>query len=163
MTTPEQLPHLFRKSENSTRRLFARLKKTRPAGLDTVVQDLHEEAFTRIDCLACANCCKTTSPVFYDKDIDRLAKHLRMKSSQLIEQYLHVDEDKDYVLNSAPCPFLDAENYCTVYDARPTACREYPHTNRKRFYQILDLTLKNTAICPAAHEVVEGLKKKFSF
>jgi len=65
------------------------------------------------------------------------------------------------VLNSAPCPFLDSENYCLVYEDRPIACREYPHTNRKRFYQILDLTLKNTLICPAALQVAEGLAKKY--
>ena len=72
---------------------------------------------------------------------------------------MHLDADKDYVLNSAPCPFLDSENYCQIYADRPNACREYPHTDRKRFFQITDLTLKNTFICPAAFEIVERLKK----
>ena len=82
-----------------------------------------------------------------------------MKPSYFIEQYLHVDEDKDFVLNTAPCAFLGEDNYCTVYEHRPTACREYPHTDRKRFYQVLDITLRNTAVCPAAFEIVEKLKK----
>ena len=86
---------------------------------------------------------------------------MRLKPAQFIEQYLHLDEDNDYVLNAAPCPFLLADNYCSVYEDRPTACREYPHTNRKRFYQLLDLTLKNTLICPAAYEIVEEMKKKY--
>ena len=107
---------------------------------------MHDEAFENIDCLTCANCCKTTSPIFYQRDIERLAKHFRIRPSEFIEQYLHIDEDNDYVLNTAPCPFLDSENYCMVYDSRPTACREYPHTNRKRMQQIFDLTLKNAAL-----------------
>lgn len=156
-----ELGALSKKSEASSRKLFQKLKKSKPRDLDDSVQQFHEEVFAEIDCLKCANCCRTTSPIFYDKDIERLSRYLKIKPSKFTEQYLHIDEDGDYVLNMAPCPFLDSENYCGVYDARPAACREYPHTDRKRFYQILDLTLKNTAICPAAYAVVEKLKEKF--
>ena len=149
-----------KKAEPENKKLVARLKRTKPNNLDEVVHRLHDEVFENIDCLQCANCCKTTSPIFYERDIDRLAKRLRMRPSEFIAKYLHIDEDKDYVLNAAPCPFLDHENYCSIYTDRPTACREYPHTNRKRFYQILDLTLKNAAICPAVFQVVEEMKKK---
>jgi Fe-S-cluster containining protein len=137
---------------------LARLKKKKPKDLDDQFHDLHIDAFDNIDCLACANCCKTTSPIFYQKDIERVAKRLKMKVQDFINQYLHIDEDNDYVLNSAPCPFLDHENYCMVYEDRPTACREYPHTDRKRMYQILDLTYKNTIVCPAVLHIVDELK-----
>ena len=160
MISLTELPLLFQKSRGSTKKLFDKLKRTRPDSLDAIVHDLHDEVFENTDCLKCANCCKTTSPIFYDRDIERLSKHLRLRPSQFIEKYLHIDEDKDYVLNTAPCPFLDHENYCSVYESRPAACREYPHTNRKRFYQILGLTLKNTEICPAAYEIVERLKTR---
>jgi Fe-S-cluster containining protein len=83
-----------------------------------------------------------------------------MKPQQFINQYLYIDEDKDYVLQNLPCSFLDSENYCMIFDVRPKACREYPHTDRKRFQQITNLTLKNTAICPAAYRVVEEMKKR---
>jgi uncharacterized protein len=155
-----QLPLLAAKAEQQNKKLAARLKKIKPKNLDNFAGELHRQAFEQIDCLSCANCCKTTSPIFYQKDIERVAKHLKMKPSAFIEKYLHIDEDNDYVLNTAPCPFLAAENYCMVYESRPTACREYPHTDRKRFYQLLDLTLKNTFICPAAYKVMEGLNKK---
>jgi Fe-S-cluster containining protein len=46
---------------------------------------------------------------------------------------------------------------------RPKACREFPHTDRKKFQQIADLTLKNVAICPAAYNIVEEMKKKIAF
>lgn len=149
------------KAEPATKKMFERLKRKKPKDLDDVVHNLHDEVFEHTDCLQCANCCKTTSPIFYERDIDRVAKRLKMRPSDFIQKYLHIDEDKDYVLNVAPCPFLDTENYCLVYEDRPTACREYPHTNRKRFHQILDLTIKNTAVCPAVFEVVEKMKKVY--
>lgn len=151
--------NLAEKHKKENKVLVKQLKKSKPKNLDDKVHRLHNEVFENIDCLACANCCKTTSPIINERDIDRLAKHLKIKPTKLIEDYLKIDEDKDYVFKSAPCPFLDYENYCMVYDSRPTACREYPHTNRKRFYQILDLSLKNTEICPAVADVFEGLKK----
>ena len=157
----ENLSSLAKNAAPANQKLFARLKRTKPNNLDKIVHRLHDEAFEEIDCMQCANCCKTTSPVFYQKDIERLAKHFHIKPSQFIDKYLHIDEDKDYVLKSAPCAFLGPDNYCSVYEHRPTACREYPHTNRKRFYQVLDLTLKNIAICPAVYKIVEELKKNY--
>ena len=122
------------------------------------MQDLHEAEFEKIDCLKCANCCKTTGPLFTDKDIIRIAKHFRMKPQQFTEQFLQLDEENDYVLKSVPCTFLDADNYCSIYEVRPKACCEFPHTDRKKFQQISNLTLKNVAICPAAFNIVEAMK-----
>jgi Fe-S-cluster containining protein len=145
------------KKEN--RIFFDKLKRTKPKNLDHQFHTLHEEVFEEIDCLACANCCKTTSPIFYNRDIERLAKHFRIKPGEFIDKYLRIDEDKDYVLRQAPCPFLGSDNYCSVYESRPNACREYPHTDRKRMEQILDLTYRNTLVCPAVLEITERLKK----
>jgi Fe-S-cluster containining protein len=148
-------------TDKAAKTLFDKLKKDKPKALDETFHKLHDEAFEKIDCLACANCCKTTSPIFYERDIERLAKHLRMRPAKFIEKYLHVDADNDYVLNEAPCAFLGLDNYCSVYESRPLACREYPHTNRKRMYQILKLTLKNSEICPAVHHIVEKMLSVF--
>ncbi|MBS2098728.1 YkgJ family cysteine cluster protein [Carboxylicivirga linearis] len=137
---------------------LTRLKKKKPKDLDENAQDLHHQVFEYTNCLECANCCKSISPIVIDRDIDRLAKHLRIKPSAVIDQYLHLDEDGDYVFNETPCPFLMPDNYCMVYESRPRACREYPHTDRKRFFQISSLTYKNTFVCPAVFDVVEGLK-----
>jgi Fe-S-cluster containining protein len=146
-------------AEGDNKKLFAKLKRKKPADLDKHFSDLHDEAFSHIDCLQCANCCKTTSPIFYQKDIERAARAVNKKPGQFIEQYLHIDEDQDYVLNVAPCPFLDGENYCSIYSDRPAACREYPHTNRKRMHQVLDLAMENTRVCPAVLEITRALKK----
>ena len=120
---------------------------------------LHQEAFKKINCLDCAACCKNYSPRFKTPDIKRISKYLRMKEGDFIETYLKVDEDKDFVVKTAPCPFLGDDNHCMVYEARPKACREYPHTDRKKMVQIMDLTYKNTLVCPAVLEMVERLKK----
>ena len=145
------------KKEN--RIFFDKLKRLTYRNLDTYFQEVHEQVFEKTDCLSCANCCKTTSPIFYNRDVERLAKHFKIKPGDFIERYLKIDEDKDYVLRHAPCPFLDSENYCMVYDDRPNACREYPHTDRKRISQLLDLTYNNTFVCPAVLEMTEQLKK----
>jgi Fe-S-cluster containining protein len=163
MFKPEEIIEKGKIAEATNRKFFDKLKKISADQLDKIVHPVHEDVFEEMDCLTCANCCKTTSPIFYQADIERVARKLRIKPSEFIDQYLHVDEDNDYVLNTAPCPFLDGENYCLVYEARPTACREYPHTNRKRFRQILNLTLKNTQVCPAVYEIVERLKIKLEF
>lgn len=142
-----------------TKLFFAKLKKNKPKTLDKIVHELHHEVFQEMDCLNCANCCKSISPTLYDKDVERLAKYLKIKPSQFVEKYLYVDEENDYVFQETPCPFLLPDNYCMVYESRPKACREYPHTDRKRFYQILNLTLKNTEVCPAVYDIVEKLKE----
>ncbi len=146
------------KKEN--RAFFKRLKKWPPKKLDTEFHAAHSAAFAEIDCLECANCCKTTGPLFTDKDIDRLAKHFKMKAADFIEKYLRVDEDGDFVLQSVPCPFLGSDNYCSVYENRPKACREFPHTDRNRMHQILDLTRKNVEVCPAVFQMVERMKNQ---
>ncbi|GAB4146200.1 MAG: YkgJ family cysteine cluster protein [Bacteroidia bacterium] len=155
----------FRKEAEKLRpqneKLFSKLKRLNPRKLDEEIHTFHDEAFDHIDCLSCANCCKTTSPIFYQKDIERVAQRLKMKPGAFIEKYLHIDEDGDYVFNSAPCPFLDSENYCLVYEDRPAACREYPHTDRKRMYQIMDLTMKNTMVCPAVLEISKKLNELY--
>lgn len=145
-------------SRAETAAFLKKLHQKQPKALDTTVADLHEEVFAKIDCLECANCCKTTSPIFTDRDIERIARVFRLKPSAFVEAYLHLDADNDYVLNQAPCPFLAQDNTCQIYEDRPKACREYPHTNRKRFHQIWKLTLHNAEICPATHRILEQLK-----
>jgi hypothetical protein len=148
-----------RNKATENKSFLLRLKKMNPRKLDDLFHNTHEEVFDEIDCLQCANCCKTTSPIFYSTDIERVSKFLSMKPGDFVEKYLRIDEDNDYVLKSSPCPFLGSDNYCSVYEARPKACREYPHTDRKKMVQIMDLTYRNTLVCPAVLEMVDRLKK----
>lgn len=139
---------------------LTRLKKKAPKDLDKIVQEVHADVFSEIDCTQCANCCKSLGPLFTESDIVRISKTFRMKVSVFENTYLTVDDDGDKVFNTMPCPFLGEDNLCSIYDVRPKACREFPHTDRKKIYQINHLTLKNTYFCPAAYLFVEKLQKK---
>lgn len=156
----EELPQRARDKQGENRKYFAKLAKKPPRDLDRTMAQLHREEFQRTDCLECANCCKTTGPLFTNADIERISKHLRMKPSKFVELHLRVDEDRDYVLQGLPCTFLGPDNRCSIYEVRPKACREFPHTDRRKFHQIGNLTLKNVAICPAAFNIVEAMKKR---
>lgn len=156
----QELPELAAQKLVENKKYFQILKKRTPKNLDVVVQKIHDKVFQKTDCLACGNCCKTTSPIFTERDIQRIAKHLRMKESKFIEQYLDRDEDDFWVLKEVPCAFLGHDNYCFIYDVRPKACTEYPHTNRRKFIQLTQLTITNTSICPAVFDIVEELKKE---
>ena len=149
---------VVRQKAKENKKFFQQLKRVKPKVLDKKMHQLHEEVFACTDCLECANCCSTTGPLFTDKDIGRIAKHLRIKPSEFTEKYLRIDDDKDYVLQQVPCAFLGEDNRCSIYDVRPKACREFPHTDRIKQYQILDLTQKNVAVCPAVYEIIEKLK-----
>ncbi|WP_117884270.1 YkgJ family cysteine cluster protein [Aureibaculum luteum] len=159
--TPENLAELCKEKKTETTKYFAKLRKKTPKKLDLTMQESHDDEFEKFDCLTCANCCKTTSPIFTNKDISRISKHFRMKEINFISTYLEKDEDDFMILKQAPCTFLDeSDNTCTIYDVRPKACSEYPHTNRKKFIQLTNLTLKNTEICPAVYNIIEKLKVK---
>lgn len=119
--------------------------------------DLHDEAFSRVDCLQCANCCKNFSPRFKTPDIKRLSKLLQLRESDFIETYLKVDEDGDYVANTSPCPFLGSDNYCSIYEDRPSDCRRFPYTDEDVIFKRQPLTLKNSTFCPITYFVLEKL------
>tara|TARA_R110002126_G_scaffold258482_1_gene401451 strand:+ start:18691 stop:19215 length:525 start_codon:yes stop_codon:yes gene_type:complete len=160
----EELPKLAEEANKENKKYFTNLRRRTPKNLDVVMQDLHTKEFAKTDCLTCGNCCKTTSPIFIDKDIERISKHLKMKVSDFTNQYLERDEDDFMVLKTAPCSFFDeSDNTCFIYDVRPKACAEYPHTDRRKFIQITDLTIANTAVCPAAYNIVEALKKEIPY
>lgn len=154
------LPKLAKDKQFENKKYFDKLKKKTPKNLDYLMQDLHDEEFKKTNCLNCANCCKTTGPLFTNADIERIAKNFKQKPSDFVTQYLRVDEDNDYVLQQLPCPFLANDNTCFIYDIRPKACKEFPHTDRKKFQQISDITIKNIPVCPAVFNIVEKLKSK---
>lgn len=122
--------------------------------------DLHEEAFSKIDCLHCGNCCKSYSPRFKTPDIKRISKVLKLRESVFIDTYLKLDDDGDYVTKSAPCPFLGSDNYCSIYEDRPSDCKRFPFTDEDVLLKRPVLTLKNSSFCPAVYYVLEKLVGK---
>jgi uncharacterized protein len=159
MIAPDKLAMMARAARKEHAALVKRLSAGDNRKLDERVHALHEEVFDSINCLDCAHCCRTLGPRITDADVRRIAAFLRIKPSGFTDQYLVVDEEDDYIFRSMPCPFLGSDNYCSIYEVRPRACREYPHTDRRRVYQVMALTLKNSAVCPGVFEILERLRK----
>ncbi|MBK8774037.1 MAG: YkgJ family cysteine cluster protein [Chitinophagaceae bacterium] len=121
---------------------------------------LHNEAFSKIDCLDCAACCKNYSPRFKTPDIKRISKGLGLKEAVFIHTYLQIDSDGDYVLRTKPCPFLGNNNQCGIYEMRPSDCRQFPYTDVDVLLKRQQITLKNAEFCPAVYYVLERLLEK---
>lgn len=152
---------LRKKVHQQGKAMWATLKKLKqkpPRDLDEQFEKLHNQAFGKIDCLNCGNCCKTTSPMLFEKDIERLSSRLKMKPGDFVQQYLTIDTDGLYCFQHTPCPFLSEDNACSVYEDRPKACREFPHTNHRKMHTHLALAHHNLEICPAVFAIVEQLK-----
>ena len=125
-----------------------------------LLPSLHEEAFKKVDCLSCAQCCKNYSPRFKTPDIKRISKLLKMKESVFIDTYLKIDDDGDYVVKSTPCPFLGADNFCSIYEDRPSDCRRFPYTDEDVIFKRPQLTIKNSSFCPITYFVLEKLREE---
>ncbi|MDC1385211.1 YkgJ family cysteine cluster protein [Crocinitomicaceae bacterium] len=146
-------------------KMFNRLKRRRPKYLDNVFHEAHDNAFEKIDCLSCGNCCKTKLKTRHLHTKEGLVVYFPRTKLKLLmanKKYLKKDEDGDWVLKGSPCTFLGEDNSCFIYDVRPQACREYPHTNRKKMHQVLDLTRINIEICPAVSNVVRQVTKEYT-
>jgi Fe-S-cluster containining protein len=153
------LKQLALAKRKSFEKLLPKLKQLPSSKLDAQIHHQHHQLFEKIDCLNCANCCKTTSPILLQKDIEGISKFLKIKPSEFMKKYVIMDEDGDFVFHTTPCPFLESDNKCSVYDARPNACREYPHTQQRKQKSILNVSLENTAICPAVFRIFEYLEQ----
>lgn len=152
------IPANWEKAAKENQKAYKRmLEKGNYNKMLKALPDLHEETFSNIDCLQCANCCKNYSPRFKTPDIKRISKLLRMKEGDFVETYLRLDEDNDYVVKQSPCPFLANDNTCTIYDDRPSDCRRYPYTDEDVLLDRVQLTLKNATVCPATYTVLEKL------
>ncbi len=149
------------KRGKAQKKQFAQLLKkvARQRGAEKKLPPLHEKAFSEIDCLNCAGCCKNISPRFKSPDIKRVAKFMSLKESALIESYLRLDEDGDYVVQQSPCPFLESDNKCAIYEVRPGDCRKYPYTDSGDFFAYPNTAIQNINYCPAVVRVLEELEK----
>jgi len=125
-----------------------------------ILTEVHDSVFDSFDCLQCANCCRNSSPVFSRTDIRRIADFLDMSSAELEVRYLESDADGDFIPRSKPCPFLDEQNRCRVYEVRPKSCRNFPHTDQPEAWGRHALMAGNAMACPAAFAIVEKLRQR---
>jgi hypothetical protein len=127
-----------------------------------------EQIESEIDCRACANCCKVAETDVTERDIARLARYLGMSAGAFIEQYTTASafEQKEPILRRRDngCIFLEG-NDCTIYEARPDTCRDFPHLIRgagsfeSRMWQMVD----RATYCPIVYNSLETFKEIVKF
>jgi Fe-S-cluster containining protein len=136
------------------------LRRKRAGEIEAIMNRLHSQAFTEISCLDCGNCCRSLGPRLTDRDVQRIGRTLGKTSAEVHDEYLKYDEDNDLVFRSLPCPFLGEDNFCFVYDSRPQACAEYPHSEGRQVRGRLGQLIKNSAYCPAVYRILELLDEE---
>jgi len=125
---------------------------------DQKAKELHLEVFEEIDCLECANCCKTTPAILKGSDIKRISKHLKIPPKIFRRKYVLEDINGELSFQKIPCVFLKADNRCEIYEVRPESCRDYPHTGSGSFLRRIELHKANLDICPAVFEIVKRIQ-----
>ncbi len=143
----------------SLKKIFNKLDKLSSKKYSKQAEKIHSEVFQELDCLSCANCCKSIPPIVSKRDSKRISKALNISLPDFENQYLVIDNDGDRVINSSPCPFLETDNKCKIYEFRPSACRQYPHSGENAFFEHLSLHKRNTKYCPALYEIIKRLDK----
>ena len=143
------------------RRFLTKLEKTPPRGLDNLAVKTDALVWAETDCLACANCCKTMTPTFTDKDIKRISAHLSMTEDAFRKKWLKKDRSGDWVNTQQPCQFLNLkDNKCSIYEVRPKDCSGFPHHTRRHMVDYMHVFKQNIEYCPATFRLIERMMEK---
>lgn len=146
----------------SFKRFLGKVEKNPPRGLDKMAEQIDAEVWKEVDCLSCANCCKTMTPTFTDKDMKRISAHLEMTVDAFKSKWLHYEKkDKDWVNNKQPCQFLNLkDNKCSIYVVRPESCAGFPHLKKKKMVEYIHVHQQNVSYCPASYKMVEKMMER---
>ena len=125
-----------------------------------------EEIEAQIDCTQCANCCRVTDVGITARDVEKLTKFLGMSRDEFLRDFTARDEFDDLILKrtEAGCAFLK-DNLCSVYEARPHNCANFPHLVRgdgsiaSRMWQFVD----RAEFCPIVYNWMERVKEDIGF
>lgn len=108
------------------------------------------------DCSKCPGyCCSYPRIEVKNADLKRLAKHFDLSLAAAEKKFTrwYKDEDegderilrhqKDEIYGSI-CKFFDTtERRCTIYEARPAVCREYPNGKKCGYYEFIKFERKH--------------------
>ena len=131
-----------------------------PEEIDAIVHQLYAQVSSKIDCGACANCCRELSAALEASDIERMAKAEHLTSAEFERKYLDkTDEPGRFLIRQKPCPFLDG-TVCRHYKSRPESCSEFPFLHKPDFTTRTIMLLWNLPLCPIIYNVYELLKQE---
>ena len=145
-----------KRDENVSLRVFLKWGSLPPRLVDRLFHRLFVEVAAEIDCTECAACCMQLGPLLDSKDIERLARRLRIPNPEFRAAHLRTVED-GFVFSRLPCPLLDGKR-CSCYEDRPADCRSYPHLHKKEMTTRMLTVLDNSSLCPIVFGVLERLK-----
>ncbi len=144
-------------NKKSLRAYINKLAKAKPRNLDATIKVLEKEVWKEVDCLSCANCCKTMTPTFTPKDINRISKHFNQTPKEFYKKWLKKERNGDVVNKIQPCQFLNLkDNKCSIYAIRPEDCSGFPHLSKK-FIDYDHVHKQNIEYCPATYKLVEKM------
>lgn len=147
------------KNKKTLRAFLTRLKNKSPKGLDNLTPAIDKEVWKEVDCLACANCCRTMTPTFSTEDIKRIAAHFKQTPDQFKKKWLYKDKGGDWMNKQTPCQFLDLKtNYCSIYSIRPSDCAGFPHLTKKKMVDYVHVHQQNIEYCPATYAMVTKMQ-----
>jgi uncharacterized protein len=151
-----------RHNRSSLRRFLTKLEKTPPPGLDKITAAVEKEVWKEVDCLTCANCCKTMTPTFTAADMKRISAHLGMTVDEFKKKWLKKDRGNgDWMNTQQPCQFLNLkDNKCSIYEVRPADCAGFPHLPKRRMTDYMHVHKQNVEYCPATYKMVEKMKER---
>lgn len=138
---------------------FLRILKLKPRKpVDKLAKAVHTEVFSEINCVRCANCCRTLKPEFRPKDIASASIHLNISEDDLKAQYLQQNAQGNWETRTLPCPFLSENGFCGIYPVRPGDCSGFPHTDKSNFAARSWTHAENVRTCPAVFEILERME-----
>src|SRR5258708_40156062 len=151
-----------RHRKTAFRRFLTRLEKNPPKKLDQLTALVEQEVWKEINCLTCANCCKTMTPTYTPKDMKRISSHLGMTMRGFKDKWLYKERGTgDWMNRNTPCQFLDlATNMCTIYEIRPLDCAGFPHLAKRKMVEYMHVHKQNIEYCPATYRLVEKMMEK---
>jgi uncharacterized protein len=164
LTTDLTLIAAEAKQKHDENRRFKMILREIPSNtLDALVKNLSADISPKIDCTACANCCKVPRPAVLPDELPKLAaaKNCTVETFKT-DFVISIPNQEAVYLKSKPCMFLES-NRCTIYDERPLSCQDFPHLERPYFKYRFTSVLENYAMCPIVFNVVEQLKHALDF
>lgn len=153
-----------RHRKTAFKRFLTRLEKKPIRGIQQLIAKKEKEVWSEIDCLSCANCCKTMTPTYTPADLKRISRHFNMTVPEFKKKWLKQERggDRDWVNRSTPCQFLDTKNNkCSIYAIRPLDCSGFPHLPKK-FVEFAHIHKQNLDSCPATFLLVEKLHQELA-
>ena len=112
----------------------------------------------KYNCLKCPGyCCSYPRIIVSKKDLKRLAKYFKVSVETAKDRFTRnykyrttqkkinetILRHKKDVIYKSTCQFLDSDSRnCTIYEARPEVCREYPESKSCGYYEFLKFERK---------------------